>query len=317
MTSLFRALVPVPGRGAFSKTKTSCPRRARTAAVARPTTPAPITATRTRPPSGEEDVARLGSRLDFRSVFAPRQLSFSDLGPLRADPAFGGLRRFELGQGAFVEQVAGWVTGADALFEELLGGVPFRQRTRRMAGREVLEPRLSAPAGPGELRRWPLLGEIAELLSARYGAPLRSCWLHLYRDGRDSVAWHGDRLPPEAAGTPVALVSLGSTRSLLLRPRGGGRSLRFALGSGDLLVMGGTCQQRFEHALPKVAHAGPRISVAWRVGRRSEVAPRRSGSGAMARARRPEGTPLLAARPVRGITGPHPPGTEASGCPPT
>ncbi len=250
-------------------------------------------------------------------MFAPRQLRFADLGPPRVDPAFRDLRRMELGGGAYVDYRPGWLSGADALFGELVRSVPWRQRSRRMAGREVLEPRLSAPAGPGELRRWPLLAEISELLSRRYGVALRSCWLNLYRDGRDSVAWHGDRLPPESLDTPVALVSLGAARPLLLRPRGGGRSLRFELGSGDLLVMGGSCQRRFEHAVPKVRGAGPRISAAWRVhrafdSRRGGAAPKRSPTGG-----HPEGARRFAPGPVRGITGRHPPGTEESGCPPT
>jgi len=59
-------------------------------------------------------------------------------------------------------------------------------------------------------------------------------------------------------------VSLGATRVLALRPRSGGRSLRLPQSHGDLLVMGGSCQRTWEHAVPKVAHAGPRISVQYR-----------------------------------------------------
>jgi alkylated DNA repair dioxygenase AlkB len=88
----------------------------------------------------------------------------------------------------------------------------------------------------------------------------------LYRDGRDSVAWHGDTLGRGArADTMVAIVSFGSPRALMLRPRGGGSSLRFPLGHGDLIVMGGSCQRTWEHAIPKTARAvGPRVSVQFR-----------------------------------------------------
>jgi alkylated DNA repair dioxygenase AlkB len=77
------------------------------------------------------------------------------------------------------------------------------------------------------------------------------------------VAWHGDRFGRGAqADTLVAIVSLGAPRALALRPRDGGRSLRVTLGSGDLLVMGGSCQRTWDHAVPKTRRpVGPRISV--------------------------------------------------------
>ena len=87
-----------------------------------------------------------------------------------------------------------------------------------------------------------------------------------YRDGHDSVAWHGDRIGRgRASDTMVAIVSFGSPRNLMLRPRAGGESLRFPLGHGDLIVMGGSCQRTWEHAVPKTARpVGPRISVQFR-----------------------------------------------------
>jgi alkylated DNA repair dioxygenase AlkB len=90
--------------------------------------------------------------------------------------------------------------------------------------------------------------------------------LNLYRDGRDSVAWHGDRIAREITEPIVALVSLGDRRRFLARPRGGGRSIPFELGGGDLLVTGGTFQRRWEHSVPKVAAAGARVSIAFRHG---------------------------------------------------
>jgi alkylated DNA repair dioxygenase AlkB len=90
-----------------------------------------------------------------------------------------------------------------------------------------------------------------------------SAGLCLYRDGRDSVAWHGDTIGRGASeDTVVALLSFGSPRTLALRPRGGGPGLAFRIGHGDLLVMGGSCQRTWEHAVPKTARAvGPRVSV--------------------------------------------------------
>jgi alkylated DNA repair dioxygenase AlkB len=110
----------------------------------------------------------------------------------------------------------------------------------------------------------PALESARLALSERYGVEFDSIGLNLYRDGRDSVAWHGDRIPKEIVDPIVALVSLGHPRRFLLRPKGGGKSRSFDLGRGDLLVTGGSSQREWQHSVPKVATAGPRISVAFR-----------------------------------------------------
>ena len=104
------------------------------------------------------------------------------------------------------------------------------------------------------------------VLTERYGRTFDSVGLNLYRDGRDSVAWHGDRIPIEFVDPIVALVSLGHPRTLRLRPkvRSTAPARAFTMRRGDLLVMGGSCQRTWEHAIPKVASAGPRISLALR-----------------------------------------------------
>jgi alkylated DNA repair dioxygenase AlkB len=137
-----------------------------------------------------------------------------------------------------------------------------------MYDRRVLEPRLTAPGNlrsgvPLEPR---ILEDVRLALSARYGVVFDSAGFNLYRDGQDSVAWHGDRIAKEIEGPIVALVSLGEPRKFLLRPRGGGKSRAFHLGGGDLLVTGGRTQRAWEHSVPKVAQAGPRVSVAYRYG---------------------------------------------------
>jgi alkylated DNA repair dioxygenase AlkB len=180
-----------------------------------------------------------------------------------ADPAFAGANRRDVGSGAWVEHVPGWVTGADALFETVLAGAPWVARERPMYDRVVAEPRLTTGAWDDPPAPIPA---IAEQLSQRYGYDLTVISANLYRDGRDSVAWHGDRIGRRTAETVVALVSLGSPRRFLLRPKGGGRSLRFVTGPGDLLVLGGTCQRTWEHSVPKSSSAGSRISVMFREG---------------------------------------------------
>ena len=177
------------------------------------------------------------------------------------DPSLDGARRRFLGRGAWVDVVPGWVTGADVLFDELLDAAPWKAFERPMYDRVVDVPRL-------ETRTWhdrpALLEGMARCLGRRYGVRLPSIGANLYRDGGDSVAWHGDRIRHERADAVVAILSLGATRTLLLRPDGGGPSIAFPLQSGDLLVQGGTCQRTFEHCVPKRARAGPRISVMFR-----------------------------------------------------
>lgn len=183
------------------------------------------------------------------------------------DGAFGGARRHELAHGAWIEHVPGWLHGAAAVFDELVAGVPWRSGRRLMYGRFVDEPRLVA-TGPGALDRCviarPAVDAMVELLSARYGRPLTEVGLNYYRDGADSVAWHGDRVLRDRWQAVVATVSVGGHRPFRLRPRAGGPSRELRLGGGDLLVMGGTCQRTWLHGVPKVRSAPPRIAVMFR-----------------------------------------------------
>jgi len=177
------------------------------------------------------------------------------------DASLEGARRRFLGQGAWIDVVPGWLTGADALFDELLDAAPWKAFERPMYDRVVDVPRLETRVWHDRPR---LLGRMARCLGRRYGVQLPSITANLYRDGNDSVAWHGDRIGRKRADAVVAILSLGSPRTLLLRPDGGGRSMAFPLRSGDLLVQGGSCQRTFEHCVPKRASAGPRISVMFR-----------------------------------------------------
>jgi alkylated DNA repair dioxygenase AlkB len=105
-----------------------------------------------------------------------------------------------------------------------------------------------------------------DIYAREMGEPFTTAGLCLYRDETDSVAWHGDTVGRSSTeDTTVAIVSLGATRVFALRPRDGGRSLRLPQGHGDLLVMGGSCQRTWEHAVPKTLHPkGPRISIQFR-----------------------------------------------------
>ena len=191
------------------------------------------------------------------------------------EPVLGTLgssvRRVPLSRGAWVDLRPGWLAGSGAVFGALVEAVPWRAERRHMYDRVVDVPRLLCFYGEGEPLPDPALTAALRALNAHYGAelgePFRTAGLCLYRDGRDSVAWHGDRTGRGTReDTMVAILSLGAPRAFLMRPRGGGGpSRRYEIGHGDLLVMGGSCQRAWEHAVPKTARAvGPRISVQFR-----------------------------------------------------
>ena len=190
------------------------------------------------------------------------------------DGSFSSLERIDLDAESWVDYAPRWVTGGDGLFGQLLTATDWGQRTRWMYEKRVVEPRLTAHwrAEDGKPLEPPVLEDMRRLLSDRYGVELDSMGMNLYRDGRDSVAWHGDRIAKEIEKPVVALVSLGHPRKFLLRPKGGGKSRPFELGQGDLLVTGGRTQRSWDHSVPKVAHAaGPRISLAFRHGLAAKV----------------------------------------------
>jgi alkylated DNA repair dioxygenase AlkB len=174
--------------------------------------------------------------------------------------------------GAWVDVRPGWMGGSDSLFEHLLVAVPWHGERRRMYDRVVDVPRLLSFYGEGDALPHPALVQARDALSLHYraelGEPFRTAGLCLYRDGRDSVAWHGDRIGRGAEhDTMVAILAVGAPRVLALRPRsgGGGGTRRFPLGHGDLVVMGGSCQRTWDHAIPKTNQpVGPRISIQFR-----------------------------------------------------
>ena len=184
------------------------------------------------------------------------------------DESFSALSRVQLDESSWVDYAPAWVSGSDELFAELVASWKWEQRSRRMYDRRVEEPRLTSwwRASTGRPLQPPVLEHMRSLLSACYGVELDSMGLNLYRDGRDSVAWHGDRIAKEIAEPIVAIVSVGHPRKFLLRHPATGAGRSFLLGRGDLLVTGGACQRRWQHSVPKVASAGPRISITFRHG---------------------------------------------------
>jgi alkylated DNA repair dioxygenase AlkB len=195
------------------------------------------------------------------------QLGLFDAPSVALDATFRGARRTELpgarDDAAWVEHVPGWLTGHQLVLDELQRATHWHQEERAMYEKRVQVPRLYAvlPTDgpiPNSLQR------ARQLLSERYGEDFARISLGYYRDGRDSVAWHGDYVAREMRGALVATISLGAPRRFLLRPSGGGQSLAWSLGWGDLFVMGGSCQRTWQHSVPKCRQAAPRVAVMFR-----------------------------------------------------
>jgi len=177
--------------------------------------------------------------------------------------------RTTLARGAWLDVQRDWLGDADDVLATLVREVPWRAERRQMYDRVVDVPRLVHTYGVGEPLPHASLEAARDALSDHYrpelGEPFVTAGCCYYRDGRDSVAWHGDRIGRgRSVDTMVAIVSVGDPRRLALRPRGGGESISVEMGHGDLVVMGGSCQRTWEHSVPKVAHAGPRMSVQFR-----------------------------------------------------
>ena len=195
--------------------------------------------------------------------------------PALQSSLFDAADRRDLGSGAWLEVRSGWLSSDgssnDSLFGELRDSIPWRAERRQMYDRMLDVPRLVsfhdfADAAPPHPRLVQLRRRLNDAYAGELGEPFLTAGLCLYRDGNDSVAWHGDTIGRSSTqDTMVAIVSLGATRVFALRPRGGGPSLRLRHRHGDLLVMGGSCQRTWEHCIPKTARpTGPRISIQFR-----------------------------------------------------
>jgi alkylated DNA repair dioxygenase AlkB len=194
---------------------------------------------------------------------APHQISLLGAGEPAVAPA-ARFARIRLSEHAWVDRADEFLLGSDTLLVALTESVDWQQGRRWMYERMVDDPRLSRWYRRADSPPHPVLADARRALEARYGVALRGPALNYYRDGRDSVAPLADRELRVLDDTLVAILTLGARRPFLVRPKGGGRSRDLAPGSGDLLVMGGRTQLEWEHAVPKVTFAGPRISVSWR-----------------------------------------------------
>lgn len=190
------------------------------------------------------------------------QGSLFGVGRVGFDRDFSTLRRIDLGEGAWLDYAPMWLSGDEKLFRRLTEVGEWSQPVVKMYDREVITPRLVARIDPVVHE---VIPDLVEVLSDRYDMPLDQVSAGWYRDGRDSVAFHGDRIARDLPAATVATISLGGSRRFLIRSKKGGGSRTFSLGHGDLVVMGGSCQRTHEHAIPKTsARAEPRIALMFR-----------------------------------------------------
>jgi alkylated DNA repair dioxygenase AlkB len=202
--------------------------------------------------------------------FVAQPSLFGSSGELGVAELGAAVERRQLSDGAWIDLRPGFVTAADELFDALAATVPWHEEQMHMYDSTVRVPRLLARYAEGEPLPHPVLQEARSALNAHYieelGEPFVTAGLCLYRDGNDSVAFHGDRIARKSPrDTMVAILSLGATRPFALRPKSGGPVMRLQLGHGDLLVMGGSCQRTWLHGVPKTSRClGARISVQFR-----------------------------------------------------
>jgi alkylated DNA repair dioxygenase AlkB len=156
---------------------------------------------------------------------------------------------------------------AQRWFEQLRDTITWKSERRPMYDRIVDVPRLTAGFALIDAALPQALGEAHHCIRCHVDAPFTHVGLNFYRDGRDSVAPHNDKLHSLATGYPIALLSLGATRRMDIRDKQPPRTTRrVPLEAGSLLLMSHTSQHHYEHGIPKTREAvGPRISVVFRV----------------------------------------------------
>lgn len=153
-----------------------------------------------------------------------------------------------------------------------------RQYVITMRGKRIPRPRVEAwfhddPArsyqfgGGDPIRPRPfpdLLHQMRVEVQHFTGERFDSCFVNVYRSGRDSIDWHAD--DEARIGPTIASVTLGSMRTFEMKPKDNGTArVRYELGQGDLLVMHAGTQDAWLHRVPKTTRpVGIRLNATFR-----------------------------------------------------
>jgi len=183
--------------------------------------------------------------------------------------------RRQLDDDSWVDVTRGWLQDADAVYAALVESVPWRQGKVFRYERYIDEPRMGSWYSRDTPYPHPALTAAHRAIQHQYKVTFGGVGLAFYRDGRDSVAPHRDTDLRYCDNTVIAILTLGAQRPWLLQPRGGkdrfdegpaAGTIDLSPAGGDLLVMGGSAQTNWLHAVPKVQTVRPigRISAQWR-----------------------------------------------------
>ncbi len=172
---------------------------------------------------------------------------------------------------------------SDALFTSLLNSLHWQEEDIFIFSKWVKVPRLMCWYGDPDAyyqysgvnhqpKPWTLeLQSIRGKVEQHCQCTFNSVLANLYRDGRDSMGCHTDDEKELGVNPVIASLSLGEERLFKMHHKKSKQSLNINLQHGDLLVMGGTCQQYWLHSVPKTkALKKPRINLTFRKTQRTK-----------------------------------------------
>jgi alkylated DNA repair dioxygenase AlkB len=167
----------------------------------------------------------------------------------------------------------------DDVLLELIESTPWRQEAVTIYGKKRMQPRLIAWYGDVEQRysysgisMEPLpwtdtLNQLRAVVQDVTHERFNSVLLNYYRDHQDSMGFHSDDEKELGPRPVIASVSLGATRTFVLKHKSR-RELspaRLELPSGSLLLMRGLTQKNWKHGNDKQSRpCGPRINLTFR-----------------------------------------------------
>lgn len=171
------------------------------------------------------------------------------------------------------------VNDSDKFFSELYSGTKWQQYTIQIFGKRTPLPRLTAWYGDEgksytysgiehNPEPWtPVLSSIKERIEEVAEVRFNSVLLNLYRNGRDSVAWHSDDEPELGQNPIIGSVSFGGTRCFSLKHKQiKERKFEIDLPHGSFLLMRGETQHHWQHQIAKTTkQVSPRINLTFRI----------------------------------------------------